>query len=327
MSAETLPGAARALDPARLLAWPIDEVTQAWTVRDAAFYALALGIPADPSRGPRADLAYAYEGLAGSPSAGLRVLPTLAAVLADPGFWLRDPRLGLDWPRMLHAGQSITWHRPLADHGCVRSRSRVVDVRDGGRERGAWVVTRRELYDTADGALVCTLDQTSLLRGEGGFAAADPSCQDAGRPGPKHREDAARNAGAGAGGVEGAGAKLPDATHLHRTPAQAALMYRLCADMNPLHADPQVAAEAGYAQPILHGMATLGVACHGVLTALDLAPERLGRLDARFTAPVFPGETLVTRVWGDAAQCRFELWVPGREVKVLRGTAQARAAD
>ena len=81
---------ARVLDPARLLAWPIDEVTQAWTARDAAFYALALGIPADPLQATP-DLAYAYEGLSG----GQRVLPTLACVLADPGFWLRDPRLAL----------------------------------------------------------------------------------------------------------------------------------------------------------------------------------------------------------------------------------------
>jgi acyl dehydratase len=310
----------RPLDPARLLAWPIDEVEQAWTARDAAFYALALGIPSDPLQAT-SDLAYAYEGLSG----GQRVLPTLACVLADPGFWLRDPRLGLDWPRMLHAGQSITWHRPLAVQGCVRSRSRVIDVRDGGRERGTWVVTRRALYDTADDSLVCTLDQTSLLRGDGGFAGADPSSRNA--PGSKatQREGAPRNAGAAAAEGAAEDAQPPDATHLHRTPAQAALMYRLCADMNPLHADPRVAAEAGYAQPILHGMATLGVACHGLLTALELAPEALERLDARFTAPVFPGEALQTRVWRGGENVRFELWQPERAVVVLRGTAQARA--
>ena len=88
----------------------------------------------------------------------------------------------------------------------------------------------------------------------------------------------------------------------------------------------RIAAEAGYAQPILHGMATLGVACHGLLTTLGLAPEALQRLDARFTAPVFPGEALETRVWRDAERCRFELWQPERAIVVLRGTAQARSS-
>lgn len=302
----------RALDPVQLLAWPIDEVTQAWTARDAAFYALALGIPANPLQAT-ADLAYAYEGLGGCLDGGLRVLPTLASVLADPGFWLRDARLGLDWPRMLHAGQSIEWHRPLAASGEVTSRSRVLELRDGGRERGAWVVTRRELFDTAGGALLCTLDQTSLLRGDGGYA------------GTAARSTVALAAHSRAPSLADAQGP-PHATHLHRTPLQAALMYRLCADMNPLHADPRVAAEAGYAQPILHGMATLGVACHGLLTTLGLAPEALQRLDARFTAPVFPGEALETRVWRDAERCRFELWQPERAIVVLRGTAQARSS-
>jgi acyl dehydratase len=275
-----------ALNPAQLLAWSIAEVERSYTARDAAFYALALGLPADPLSAT--DLAYVYEGAAG----GQQVLPAFATVLADPGFWLADPQLGLDWPRMLHAGQSLTLHRPLAPSGRLRSTS---------------LVTQRELRDADDGELCCTLRQTSLLRGDGGFADRAVQTQ---RP-PASDARSARAA--------------PDARHEHRTPAQAALMFRLCADMNPLHADPAVAASAGYARPILHGMATYGVACHGVMTALAIAPQRLVSFDARFTAPVFPGETLQTRVWGGPASCEFDVLVLERETTVLRGSASFTA--
>lgn len=283
------------LDPRRLLDWRIDEVEQGWTARDAAFYALALGLPADPLAA--VDLPYVYEG---GPQ-GLRVLPAFATVLADPGFWLRDPRLGLDWPRMLHAAQSLTMHRPLAPCGRVRSSSWVAEVRDGGRERGAWVVTERVLRDAVDGAPVCTLRQTSLLRGDGGF------------------EGEATPAKARSRTTAEPPAAL--ASHDHHVPAQAALLFRLCGDLNPLHADPALAASAGYDKPILHGMATYGVACHGVIAALGIAPGRLASFEARFTAPVFPGETLRTRVWGEGGVHAFDVVALERETVAARGSA------
>lgn len=277
--------------------WRIDEVEQSWTLRDAAFYALALGLPADPLA--PVDLPYVYEG---APD-GLRVLPAFATVLADPGFWLRDPRLSLDWPRMLHAAQSLTMHRPLAPLGRVRSSSRVTEVRDGGRERGAWVVTERVLRDAADGALVCTLRQTSLLRGDGGFDAIPMK--------------------ANTRALTIAASRAANASHDHRLPVHAALMFRLCGDLNPLHVDPALAASAGYDKPILHGMATYGVACHGVMAALGIAPDRLASLEARFTAPVFPGETLRTRVWSEGDAHAFDVVALERDTIAVRGNAVA----
>lgn len=49
---------------------------------------------------------------------------------------------------------------------------------------------------------------------------------------------------------------------------------------------------AGYPQPILHGMATFGIACFAVLLAAGLPSAALRTVEARFTAPVYPGETL-----------------------------------
>jgi acyl dehydratase len=57
----------------------------------------------------------------------------------------------------------------------------------------------------------------------------------------------------------------------------------------------------------------MGVAAHAVLrTLLDYDPARFAAMRVRFTAPVFPGETL-----------RTELWVDG-EVVSLRTTALER---
>ena len=47
-----------------------------------------------------------------------------------------------------------------------------------------------------------------------------------------------------------------------------ALIYRLSADRNPLHVDPDVAKAAGYPRPILHGLGTFGVVGHALLKTL-----------------------------------------------------------
>ena len=82
---------------------------------------------------------------------------------------------------------------------------------------------------------------------------------------------------------------------------QAALVYRLSGDYNPLHADPEVARSVGFDRPILHGLCTFGVAGHAILKACcDYDPGRIRSTFVRFTAPVFPGETIV-HDWPDEA--------------------------
>jgi acyl dehydratase len=59
-----------------------------------------------------------------------------------------------------------------------------------------------------------------------------------------------------------------------------------------------VAAAAGFERPILHGLASYGLVAHALLRqCADHDAARLRALDIRFTAPVFPGETLVTEIW------------------------------
>jgi acyl dehydratase len=71
-----------------------------------------------------------------------------------------------------------------------------------------------------------------------------------------------------------------------------------------------VAREAGFARPILHGLCTFGIAGHAILRVLcGYDARRLKRLDMRFSAPVFPGETIRTEIWREtegraAFRCR-----------------------
>jgi acyl dehydratase len=117
-----------------------------------------------------------------------------------------------------------------------------------------------------------------MLRGDGGFGGpAGPIRQAA--PAPQGTPDIVVD--------------LP--TH-----PQQALLYRLNGDDNPLHADPAVALKAGYPRPILHGLCTLGFVCHALLRGLaDYDPRALRDMNLRFSAPVFPGETIRTEIWRD----------------------------
>ena len=94
----------------------------------------------------------------------------------------------------------------------------------------------------------------------------------------------------------------PDRVFETGTRPEQALLYRWNADPNPLHLDPRVAERAGFERPILHGLCTFGCAAHALLAVLcGRDPARFGAMDARFTAPVFPDETLRTEIWADGS--------------------------
>jgi acyl dehydratase len=275
-----------------LLSWKFPEVEHRYTERDTILYALALGLGADPIDPEQ--LKFVYQ-------AKLRALPTMGVILGYPGFWLSDPKTGADWKRLLHGEQSITLHQPLPAAGVVVSRSRVVDVIDKGVEKGAFVFVERKVYDKPSDALLCTLNATSVLRGDGGFGGpAGPT------PEPHPIPD-----------------RPADLQLETTTLPQAALIYRLTGDMNPLHADPEIAKAAGFPRPILHGLCTFGIAGYALLRlACGSDPNRLRSLKARFTAPVFPGETIVTEVWRDGPICSFRASVAERQ-KVVLGNGRA----
>jgi acyl dehydratase len=258
------------IDPERLRHWPIPEIEHSYTTRDTMLYALGLGCGADPL--DEDQLQFVYE-------ARLRALPSMAVVLGYPGFWVRDPATGIDWTKVLHGEQAIRLFKPLPVAGTVIGRSRVTGLFDKGRDKGAVMVSERDVIDKATGDLLCRLSATTMLRGDGGFGGPSGPL-----PVPHPLPD-----------------RAPDQSAAIATSPQAALIYRLSGDMNPLHADPAVARSAGFARPILHGLCSFGVVGRALLAmACGHDPARLRSMQARFSAPVYPGETIVTELWNEA---------------------------
>jgi acyl dehydratase len=286
------------IDYAKTKAWRSGPVRHAYTTRDTILYALGVGYGADPL--DPAELRHTYEK-------DLVAVPTMAAVLASPGFWMRDrAELGIDYLRLVHGEQAVTIHAPLPPAGTVVGDSRVTRIVDKGEGKGAVMHVEKTLTDAADGRLLATTESVMFLRGDGGFSKNGGGDEPA-PPAPATPQDE------------------PEACIELPIRADAALLYRLSGDFNPLHVDPAVAAKAGFERPILHGLATYGNACRGLLAHYaGHDATRLRAIRARLTAPVFPGETLVLECWslGDG-EVAFRAGVKERGVTVLaNGRAQ-----
>lgn len=269
-----------AIDPIALKARVFPDIRQEYSVRDTMLYALGLGAGADPL--DEGELRYVYEK-------DLVVVPTMAAVLCSPGFWLGAAGTGVDPTKILHAEQSIQIYRPLSSAGAFTARTVIDEIIDKGAGRGAILYQRRDLIDGETGERAASVCQSTFVRGEGGFGGATGPVK------PVHPIPD----------------RAPDIVMDRRSRPDLALLYRLNGDYNPLHADPAVARAAGFERPILHGLCTFGIACLAVVRGLcGDDPTRLRRFDARFSAPVIPGETLRTEMWrADDGHCAFRCTV------------------
>ncbi|MBR0668780.1 3-alpha,7-alpha,12-alpha-trihydroxy-5-beta-cholest-24-enoyl-CoA hydratase [Roseomonas hellenica] len=271
----------------KLLNFPIPEIRQTLRWQDTALYNFSVGLGQDPM--DKAQLDFLYEPR-------LKALPSLAVVLGYPGFWVRDPASGVDWVKVVHGEQSLILHKPLPVEGEVIGTSRVTGIVDRGAGKGAMIYTAREVKDAKTGELLATLEMTTFARGDGGFGGPSGPVR------PPHPEP------------EGA----PDITLDLPTRPEQAIVYRLNGDFNPLHIDPDVARDAGFDRPILHGLCTFGVVCHALLKSLcGYDPARFGRMDLRFSAPVFPGETIRTEIWKQAGGAAFRARVLERDKVVV----------
>lgn len=279
------------MDIEALSNWTFDELEHDFTQRDTMLYALGLGFGEDPTD-PK-ELAYVYEE-------NLVTVPSMAVVLGYPGMWVRDPRTGIDWKKVLHGEQWLEVFKPLPTHGKVIGRSKIDHISDKGEGKGAVIYASRDIIDAASNETLARVTMSIFARGDGGFGGENI-------PGPTPATIPDR---------------APDFTCDLATMPQQALIYRLSGDMNPLHADPAVATTAGFKQPILHGLATYGLAGRAVLKTLcDYDASRLTKLDVRFSSPVYPGETVHFDIWQDGQDVRFRASVPARDVVVLNNGA------
>lgn len=276
-----------AINYEKLLNLQIPSAEQTYRAKDTILYALGLGFGIDPV--DTAQLRFCYEN-------ELKALPTMAVVLAHPGFWARDLDTGIDWVKVVHGEQGLVLHKPLPPSGTVVGVNRIVEVIDKGSGKGALVFSERKIFDKATGDHLATVSQTTFCRGDGGFGGPERA-----QPTPHRVPDRPADLSC----------DLP-------TSPQSALIYRLSGDYNPLHADPEVAKAAGFPRPILHGLATFGVAGHALLKGVcDYDPGLIDSIGARFTAPVFPGETFRTEIWRDSNVVSFQVRCLERDVVAI----------
>lgn len=278
------------LDPVRLKAFDIPSREAEWTARDTALYALSVGVGRDPMDERRLRFVTQTDRLA--------ALPTMATVLAAPGFWLADPASGVDPRSALHGEQWIELSAPLPAAGRFASSTKIVGLVDKGEGRDAILHLLTTLSER--GRTLAALRRSLVLRGQGGFGT--------GHEIPVEVPSAAIREGA------------PDATVRVETRPEQALYYALNGDTNPLHVDPAAAKAAGFERPILHGLCTYGIAAHAIVETLcEGRPERLSGLGVRFSGIVYPGETVEVAVWKNGA---FTARVVERDTPVLtNGTA------
>lgn len=274
------------LDPATLRAYEVPPCEQRYDARDCALYAVSVGLGQDP-------LDEAQLRFVDATRADHAALPSMALVLAYPGFWLARPGTTADPSRLVHAQQNLQWHAALPTRGHVVSHTRVTGIYDKGEGGHALVRSERVVCDAASGAKLATLTQVHIVRGRGGFGGPPP--EPVVRRPPPDGEPRVRS-------------DVP-------TRPEQALLYRLNGDTFALHSSPQHARASGFDRPILHGMCTAGIALQVLLRTLAQGcPARFRRMGLRFSGPVVPGDTLRVEAWDGGA---FRVSVPARDAVVI----------
>ena len=264
-----------AFDAEKLLNYKFPTVRQEYTEKDCILYALGVGLGIDPL--DEECLKFVYED-------GLKMFPSQSVMLAHPGFWAKEEGTGIDWVKVLQMGQETIIHKPFPTSGTVEATTRITSVADKGEKIGALIVSDRVVRDINTGEDLCTLVTTILARGDGGFGGERKAT-------PKTDVIPSRE---------------PDEVCDLPTLRHQALLYRLSGDYTPLHASPVVARNAGFREPILHGLCTLGVASHALMkTCCDYDPDKFKRMRLLFSAPVYPGDTIRTEIWRDGNEVAF----------------------
>ena len=272
--------------------------------RDIALYALGVGAARDPM--DSSELNYVYE--LGS---GFQVLPTYgvmpqsnAMLAAAKAGGLKLPGMNFGFDRLLHGEQYTEIKRPLPPSAKLKHVFKFKEAFD--KAPNAVVTFAVHSYDET-GEEIAYNEMTSFVKGAGGWGGDRGPSADINVP----------------------PAREPDAVIEEKTDANQTLLYRLSGDWNPLHADPAFAQAFGFEKPILHGMCTYGYCGRHVVKAFcGNDPRKFKSIKVRFAKSVFPGETLVTRMWRESdTRIVFETSVKERGEVVIKNAAVELYAD
>jgi (3R)-3-hydroxyacyl-CoA dehydrogenase / 3a,7a,12a-trihydroxy-5b-cholest-24-enoyl-CoA hydratase / enoyl-CoA hydratase 2 len=246
-------------------------LTFSYSERDVCLYALGVGTPAHWLE--QDDLQFVYE----LSTKGFKALPTFGVLypskMIDVLVGGKIGQLEFNPMMLVHGEQYLEIRKPIPISGTITSRARISAIYDKGS--GLVMVTDTTCCDESGAEIV--FNQSSMfIRGLGGFGGERGS----------------------SGEINVPPSREPDYVYQQQTLPQQALLYRLSGDINPLHADPMMAAMGGFDRPILHGLCTFGFAGRAVLKQFcQNDPARFKSIKVRFSKHVFPGETLVTEMW------------------------------
>lgn len=248
-----------------------------WTSKDCLLYALGVGAGSlDASE----ELAFTTENSKGIDQ---QVLPTFAVIASAGGGGALRAIGTFNFAMLVHGEQAVTLHQPLPVEGSVRSTSTIAGIYDKGS--GAVVAIESTSVDPVTDKPMFSTRSSIFIRGEGGWG---------GDRGPSGRTNVAPD-------------RAPDHQVSYATRHDQALLYRLSGDRNPLHSDPAFARMGGFDRPILHGLCTYGFTGRALLhTLCGSDPARFTSMDARFSKPVMPGDTLTVSMWVDGSEAIFQ---------------------
>ncbi|MFK8053128.1 MAG: MaoC/PaaZ C-terminal domain-containing protein [Woeseiaceae bacterium] len=272
------------IDEQRLRSLARKDLPFVWRADQSALYALSVGFGRDESEDERDFLL---------PSATQLAMPSMASVMTLNVF---EQDYGWDYSQMLHGEQYIRLLRPLRPQAEMLADFCIEAVHDRGVNQSAVVVVRTDVRQAQGNVPMFTVRSTLIARADGGFDGAKDTL-------PVAHRIPQRSA---------------DLTHHAPTRQEQAYLYRLNGDHNPLHVNPARARSAGFPKPILHGLCTYGFACRAILeTICQFDPTLIAEFNARFSAPVFPGDVITTLMWQEGDEIAFQCRVDARNSIVI----------
>ena len=257
---------------------------RSWTSKDALLYAVGIGAGTD-------ELQYTTEN---TKDIDQKVFPTFAVIVGGGGIPMRE--VGSFNPAlMVHGEQGIELLREIPAEGEIESVGECTAIYDKGS--AAVLEFTSESKNIATGEVLLRTRTSLFCRGEGGWG---------GDRGPSEKIQFPD--------------RVPDQQVSYATREDQALTYRLSGDRNPLHSDPSFSAMGGFEKPILHGLCTYGFTGRGLLNALcDGDAGRFKSMNARFSKPVIPGDTLTVSMWVDGSEALFRTTNQNDDVVIDQG--------
>jgi acyl dehydratase len=176
--------------------------------------------------------------------------------------------------RVVHYEQDMLFHRPIEAGMTLVSQATPVALL--GRPNGTSLVIKTETR-TSDGALVNEQYVTEFFRGV-------ETERSVGERAPDHRLASDGD---------------PIAEVAYPVADDQTVRYAAASgDDFAIHLDDEFARKVGLPGRIVHGLCTMAFAGRAVLEAAGVNdPQAVRRLAVRFSAPLYPGDTVTTRIW------------------------------